>query len=246
MKTMRNSESKNIVSFHFFVSLASMSMLRLASRWRRMTNGVITNHRTSSMMTTSQRPTSIDGLSSHRSFGTSGSVPMAALTESFLNGTSAEYVERMNQAWRQNPQSVHVSWQAYFEQVERGKLPGAAHAIPIPLGQSQSRITYRSRSSKHAKLLRVRYFSSSYNEKRQPRECVCMLTTLTRHETSFPSLVLIHHEPTVVCCAHTLRQKKNGRLFFSTFGIFDTSSTVNGDLFNNRFLCDRLIVVETS
>ena len=56
---------------------------------------------------------------------------MATLTESFLNGTSAEYVEQMYQAWLQNPASVHVSWQAYFNQVEKGKPPGSAHAVPI-------------------------------------------------------------------------------------------------------------------
>lgn len=73
--------------------------------------------------------------SNKRSFATEkpSSVPLTSLTESFLS--SPEYVDRMFEAWKENPKSVHVSWQAYFENVERGKAPGTAHAMPPPPGK---------------------------------------------------------------------------------------------------------------
>ena len=41
---------------------------------------------------------------------------------SVLSGASASYVDAMHEAWRQDPKSVHVSWQAYFAQVDNGEM----------------------------------------------------------------------------------------------------------------------------
>lgn len=38
----------------------------------------------------------------------------------FLSGTNSRYVEQMMEAWKKDPNSVHVSWKSYFENVESG------------------------------------------------------------------------------------------------------------------------------
>lgn len=52
-------------------------------------------------------------------------------SESFLRGSSATYIEEMFLAWKNDPSSVHKSWDVYFRQVENGAPPGAgAHPHP--------------------------------------------------------------------------------------------------------------------
>ncbi|VDK27511.1 unnamed protein product [Gongylonema pulchrum] len=50
--------------------------------------------------------------------------------EPFMNGTSSVYIEQMYDAWRKDPTSVHASWNAYFQNVERGLPPGQAYSAP--------------------------------------------------------------------------------------------------------------------
>jgi len=50
--------------------------------------------------------------------GSSGSL----FNGSVLSGASASYVDAMHAAWRQDPLSVHASWQAYFAQVDSGEM----------------------------------------------------------------------------------------------------------------------------
>ena len=49
--------------------------------------------------------------------------------ESFLSGSSANYIDHMHAQWQADPTSVHASWQAYFS--------GAAYEEPPTLGKSQ-------------------------------------------------------------------------------------------------------------
>jgi len=65
-------------------------------------------------------------------------VPMQKLGESFIDGTSANYVEQMYEAYKQDRNSVHVSWRAYFDAVEKGAPPGQAHKLPPTVGGSTS------------------------------------------------------------------------------------------------------------
>lgn len=51
-------------------------------------------------------------------------------TDSFLNGTSATYVEEMYRAWLQDNKSVHISWDAYFRALEKGVDPSDAFQLP--------------------------------------------------------------------------------------------------------------------
>eukprot|EP01087_Luapelamoeba_hula_P009992 TRINITY_DN2617_c0_g1_i2.p1 TRINITY_DN2617_c0_g1~~TRINITY_DN2617_c0_g1_i2.p1 ORF type:complete len:1337 (+),score=215.61 TRINITY_DN2617_c0_g1_i2:120-4130(+) len=57
-------------------------------------------------------------------------VPIQRLTESFIDGTSATYVEDMYTAWKKDPSSVHASWNSYFRSVDAGAPPGEAHQGP--------------------------------------------------------------------------------------------------------------------
>jgi 2-oxoglutarate dehydrogenase E1 component len=56
--------------------------------------------------------------------------------ETFINGSSIAYVERMYDSWKEDPKSVHVSWQAYFSNVAKGITP--AFIPPPSLGGSIS------------------------------------------------------------------------------------------------------------
>ena len=40
--------------------------------------------------------------------------------DSFINGTSGIYVERMFENWKKDPTSVHASWDIYFSNVNQG------------------------------------------------------------------------------------------------------------------------------
>ena len=53
-------------------------------------------------------------------------------SDSFLSGNSANYVDEMYMAWKQDPSSVHVSWQAYFKNMESGSMPISRAFTPPP------------------------------------------------------------------------------------------------------------------
>ncbi|KAK1066740.1 2-oxoglutarate dehydrogenase E1 component [Friedmanniomyces endolithicus] len=52
--------------------------------------------------------------------------------DSFLSGNSANYVDEMYMAWKHEPSSVHISWQAYFKNVESGSMPISQAFTPPP------------------------------------------------------------------------------------------------------------------
>lgn len=53
--------------------------------------------------------------------------------ETFANSASAGYMETMYNAWLKDPQSVHISWQAYFSNLKSGsKLPFQTPPTLIP------------------------------------------------------------------------------------------------------------------
>lgn len=54
-------------------------------------------------------------------------------TDSFLQSNNTNYVEEMFEAWKQDPSSVHVSWNAYFKNLESGAAPTAAFQAPPTL-----------------------------------------------------------------------------------------------------------------
>ena len=50
--------------------------------------------------------------------------------DSFLNGASGGYIEDMYHAWKQDPSSVHVSWQSVFARMDAGAVPGQTFVPP--------------------------------------------------------------------------------------------------------------------
>ncbi|KRZ26914.1 2-oxoglutarate dehydrogenase, mitochondrial, partial [Trichinella pseudospiralis] len=60
--------------------------------------------------------------------------PMSRMAaEPFLNGTSSIYIEEMFESWKNDPKSVHKSWDAFFRSVEAGMQPGDAYYPPPSL-----------------------------------------------------------------------------------------------------------------
>jgi hypothetical protein len=49
----------------------------------------------------------------------------------FANGTNAYYIEEMYRHWREDPKSVHVSWDVYFSGMDKG-LPSQQAFTPPP------------------------------------------------------------------------------------------------------------------
>lgn len=54
----------------------------------------------------------------------------AAGAEPFINGTSGAYVEEMYESWKEDPTSVHKSWDVFFRNSEAGAVPGQAYQSP--------------------------------------------------------------------------------------------------------------------
>ena len=54
----------------------------------------------------------------------------SASAESFLTGSSANYVEEMYKSWQIDPTSVHKSWDVFFRKTDEGAVPGEAYASP--------------------------------------------------------------------------------------------------------------------
>ncbi|KAK1126621.1 hypothetical protein K0M31_004247 [Melipona bicolor] len=61
-------------------------------------------------------------------------------TEPFLNGSSSSYVEEMYNAWLQDPNSVHVSWDSFFRSTTAGAAPGLAYQAPPSLAPSHNQV----------------------------------------------------------------------------------------------------------
>jgi 2-oxoglutarate dehydrogenase E1 component len=53
--------------------------------------------------------------------------------ESFLDGSSGDYVESQYLAWKKDPSSVHSSWASFFKNVDAGKGVGSAFTPPPTL-----------------------------------------------------------------------------------------------------------------
>ncbi|KAJ6149325.1 hypothetical protein N7471_000524 [Penicillium samsonianum] len=52
--------------------------------------------------------------------------------DSFLTGSTANYIDEMYMAWKNDTSSVHISWQTYFKNMEEGKMPISQAFTPPP------------------------------------------------------------------------------------------------------------------
>lgn len=69
----------------------------------------------------------------------------------FLQSTNANYIDEMYNAWKEDPNSVHVSWQAYFSNMESDAPASQAYVppptiVPTPSGGVPSVVPGRSTS----------------------------------------------------------------------------------------------------
>ena len=95
------------------------------------------NMMVSMMKSTSRSFSSAKSIGS-RYYATNSAVPLQRLSESFADGTSANYVESLYESWKQDPKSVHSSWATYFGAVEKGAAPGSAFQPPPTIRSSSS------------------------------------------------------------------------------------------------------------
>src|SRR5688572_18625014 len=61
--------------------------------------------------------------SQHRAYATSATESPPDPSDNFLSGSTANYIDEMYMQWKQDPKSVHVSWQVYFKNMESGEMP---------------------------------------------------------------------------------------------------------------------------
>src|SRR5688572_13470884 len=57
-------------------------------------------------------------------------------SDSFLNGNNSIYLEQMYENWLKDQNSVHVSWNAYFTNLENDVSSDDAFQLPPTLGQT--------------------------------------------------------------------------------------------------------------
>lgn len=77
----------------------------------------------------------------HRTLATPAKPPSP--NDQFASGTNGYYVEEMYRLWRQDPKSVHVSWDVYFSGMDKKGLtsPQAFQPppdVPMPAGGAPS------------------------------------------------------------------------------------------------------------
>jgi 2-oxoglutarate dehydrogenase E1 component len=58
-------------------------------------------------------------------------------SDSFLSGNTANYVDEMYMMWKEDPKSVHGSWNVYFKNMESGDMPISKAFVPPPSIVSQ-------------------------------------------------------------------------------------------------------------
>lgn len=86
--------------------------------------------RTSSWkLAASRRPLA---LAARRGYATSATSSPPDPNDNFLSGSTASYIDEMYMQWRQDPESVHVSWQIYFKNMESGEMPISQAFQPPP------------------------------------------------------------------------------------------------------------------
>ncbi|KAJ5522111.1 hypothetical protein N7527_006226 [Penicillium freii] len=69
-----------------------------------------------------------------RSYAASAEGPSQGVdpNDSFLTGSTANYIDEMYMAWKNDASSVHISWQTYFKNMEEGKMPISQAFTPPP------------------------------------------------------------------------------------------------------------------
>jgi len=74
-------------------------------------------------------------------------------SSTFFSGNNTRYIEQMYQAWKQDPNSVHVSWKSYFENQEKG-LGSNSFVLP-PSVSSESGLNIAGNQGTNQDALRI-------------------------------------------------------------------------------------------
>ncbi|KAJ5659757.1 2-oxoglutarate dehydrogenase [Penicillium longicatenatum] len=67
-----------------------------------------------------------------RQYASEATKPGVDSNDSFLSGSTANYIDEMYLAWKRDPSSVHISWQTYFKNMEEGSMPMSQAFTPPP------------------------------------------------------------------------------------------------------------------
>jgi len=124
-----------------------MLLSQLARCTRRVAAGGLSARNSSSLAASSSSRTALVthrrdlGLSAYNAFTSQHRRYAAAAADNdkgvdasddFLSGNTANYVDEMYMEWKNDPTSVHVSWQHYFKNMESGDMPVSRAFTPPP------------------------------------------------------------------------------------------------------------------
>jgi 2-oxoglutarate dehydrogenase E1 component len=112
------------------------SLCRGTSRVLRSVNGAAAP---SSLFSYPARPSSSKLAAARRPLAVTAQKRFASATaqapdpnDNFLSGGAANYIDEMYMQWKQDPKSVHISWQTYFKNMESGDMPISQAFTPPP------------------------------------------------------------------------------------------------------------------
>ncbi|CAG7935840.1 unnamed protein product [Penicillium nalgiovense] len=92
--------------------------------------------KTSGFSMTARRPLAVvdRAFNGARSYAAPAEGPSQGVdpNDSFLTGSTANYIDEMYIAWKNDASSVHISWQTYFKNMEEGKMPISQAFTPPP------------------------------------------------------------------------------------------------------------------
>ena len=85
--------------------------------------------RSSWKLAAGRRPLAI---STQKRWATSSLFQAPDPSDNFLSGNTANYIDEMYMQWKEDPKSVHISWQVYFKNMENGEMPISQAFQPPP------------------------------------------------------------------------------------------------------------------
>lgn len=99
-----------------------------------------------------------------RELATAAPAKPPSSNDPFANGTNAYYVEEMYRHWRQDPKSVHVSWDVYFAGMDKGLSSPQAFQPPPTLVSAPADVapSLFSRGGELDDHLKVKIFTSCF------------------------------------------------------------------------------------
>ncbi|CAK7229114.1 2-oxoglutarate dehydrogenase E1 component [Sporothrix bragantina] len=111
--------------------LAAPGLTRAASSSSRCAFAATSRFSTSKALAAGRRPLALAVSQQQKRFASATSSAPDP-NDNFLSGNAANYIDEMYLQWKQDPKSVHVSWQVYFKNVENGDMPISQAFTPPP------------------------------------------------------------------------------------------------------------------